>query len=191
MLIGNAFSGQTEALFRSIEELLAYAFTFETDLSRLWALGDPADPGEDPAATVTEEFLPYLAWALGVELWPRNELVSFDEKRALVQTYGKIRRLRGTKEALRLAYQAIGVEGDITERPGDKPYTVRISFSSEKKNITTELRNAILRLTDNLKPVRVKYDVEVTLEFAGNMQALGAASLRPVLKGYGGRAWPF
>ncbi len=157
-------------LIISFEQAFDKAIDFDRKYQTLWNLGE-----------VSDEFLPYLAWTLGVELWPRDELVSVEEKRALVSQWIKIRKLRGTRRSLELAYEAIGVRGDIIENPEGKKFTLKIKFSSEEKVITPELQSAVIRLTNLLKPVRVKYDVEVEFQFLAELSAFGAIAVTQVV----------
>jgi phage tail P2-like protein len=158
-------------LLLSFEEAFDKTINFPRDFPKLWNLGE-----------VSEEFLPYLAWTLGVELWPADELVSVEEKRELVSRWIKIRKLRGTRRALELAYEAIGVRGDIIENPDNKKYTIKIRFSSEEKVITPDLRSAVIRLTNLLKPLRVKYEVEIDFQFSDDIQIFGAFAVTQVYR---------
>ncbi len=158
-------------LILSFEEAFDKAIDFDRDYEKIWNLLE-----------TPEAFLPYLAWTLGVELWPRDELVSVEEKRELVSRWIRIRKLRGTKRALELAYEAVGVRGDIVERPGGERFRIKIKFSSEEKVITPELRSAVIRLTNLIKPVRVHFDVEIEFQFAANLYVFGALQVTQVAR---------
>jgi phage tail P2-like protein len=160
---------------RALERLMAEVFREIYDISSLWDI-DRVEP----------QYLPYLAWSLGVELWPDDELVSTDEKRALVKRYILIRRLKGTRRALELAYEAIGVRAEIEERAGGEPYKLKILFFSREKIITPRLYEAIVRLTRDLIPLRVELDLQIVTSIEGRLVAAGRLSATPIVRLSGG-----
>ena len=187
------YEGYESLIFEAIDETIEWALSdgLNLDLSSLWTLGDPEKNLSEQPGIVSDEFLPYLAWALSVELWPRDDLVSQEEKRKLVKTWTKVRKLRGTKEALRLAYEAIGVEGEITENPDGELFTLRVAFSSDKKVITRELQTTVDRLTRLIKPVRVRFGLEIKIDTISKAETSCVGILQPMISVYGGRPWPF
>ena len=187
------YEGYESLIFQAIDETIEWALSdgLNLDLSSLWTLGDPDKNLSRQPGIVSDEFLPYLAWALSVELWPRDDLVSQEEKRKLVKTWTKVRKLRGTKEALRLAYEAIGVEGEITENPDGELFTLRVAFSSDKKVITRELQTTVDRLTRLIKPVRVRFGLEIKIDTISKAETSCVGILQPMISVYGGRPWPF
>lgn len=60
-------------LLLAFQDLVAYAFTFDTEISKLWNLGG-LDKKLNDLPTVSEEFLPFIAWAFVIGLWPDNDL---------------------------------------------------------------------------------------------------------------------
>lgn len=143
---------------RALEQSIARATALDFEIDRLW----------NPEA-VSKKFLPYLAWSLGVEIWPDDATLSSDpkvaeqKKRQLIREYLVIRKLRGTKESIERAYKAINAKVEIIERPGGQAFRFKLKVSGDP--LTPELRSEVLRLTTLLKPVRTLFELEV--EFIG------------------------
>lgn len=135
---------------RALEESIFRATDLDFEIERLW------NPDK-----VSETFLPYLAWSLGVEIW--SDAISIEKKRALIREYLVIRKLRGTKAAIERAYKAINANVEIIERPDGQPFRFKLKVSGDP--LTPELRAEVLRLTTLLKPVRTLFELEV--EFIG------------------------
>ena len=123
---------------------------------------------------VDKDFLSYLAWAMGVEIWSKD--IKPEDKRKLVQDFLTIRAMRGTKAAIEKAYDLIGLEAEIIENPigdlpdgskGPLPYYFKLKIKGV--NISNKFRAEIMRLTDLLKPIRSKYFFDISYSFDGGM----------------------
>lgn len=119
--------------------------------------------------TVDETFITYLAWSLGVEIWSKD--LNIEQKRQLLKDYVSIRKIRGTMAALKKALKAINVDAVITERPDNKAFSFKIEIS--RQNITSELKKDIIMLVDLLKPLRTRYNLNVTFNFTSSVGILG------------------
>lgn len=88
----------------------------------------PPFPGlMDPASTPVE-FLPYLAADRGVGEWDSSDAEA--EKRATVGSAWAVKRLAGTRKALELAVESLGLLPDVIawhrDTPQGSPYGIRV-----------------------------------------------------------------
>lgn len=81
------------------------------------------DPANTPA-----EFLPYLAADRGVGEWESS--ASETEKRATVASAWAVKRLAGTRKALALAVESLGLLPEVVpwhkQQPAGSPYGIRV-----------------------------------------------------------------
>ena len=133
--------------------------------------------------SISEKMLPYLAWAVGVDIWSYDEQMSVEKKRELIKEYIAIRMLRGTKSSIEKAYKILGVKVEIEENPreikengelGDRlPFKFRLKISGQA--ISRDFKMEIMRMTDLLKPLKAHYHIDITFDFKDNLY-LGVAS---------------
>ena len=118
-----------------------------------------------------ETLLPYLAWALGVEIW--NDGMTISQKREIIKTYLKIRKLRGTVKSLTLAFEALGVDARIKENADSKdPYFFKLIVGGA---IDPKLKDQLYQIIDILKPLRTHYvlDYSINLKTKTGLFSLG------------------
>ena len=116
-----------------------------------------------------ESLLPYLAWALGVEIW--NDGMSLSQKRQIIKTYLKIRKLRGTVWGLHLAFEALGVDARIKENASaDDPYFFKLSVSGA---IDPKLKDQLYEIIDILKPLRTHYVLDYSINLESKTAVFG------------------
>ena len=174
-------------LEKAVEESCFRSTNLEAAIHTLWNPGK--EEGSSLVAKEAEacpvDLLPYLAWALGIEIW--NSAWSEEEKRWIIKKYLHIRRVRGTLEALKLAYEALGVslvvkewweEGFEGER---RPYwfEVNLYIRSNSVIVNEENRKLIRWMTDRLKPLRSQYDLNIVFTMES---FVGAACIARVSK---------
>lgn len=106
----------------------AFQFTLAgVDTARLAALPVPIDtlwnPWKCPAA-----LLPYLAWALSVDIW--DDDWSEARKRKVIAAAPMVHRLKGTRGAVRRALDAFDLESQIVEwwEDGSRHGTFRVDM---------------------------------------------------------------
>lgn len=71
-------------------------------------------------------FLPWLAWSVSVDVW--DEAWSEDTKRAVIAAAPASHRVKGTRRAVRLVLEALGLSPTLTEWWEDVPARRRGSF---------------------------------------------------------------
>jgi phage tail P2-like protein len=158
-----------------MERALARATDLPVTIANLW------NPNR-----VGSALLPYLAWTMGVEIWPDDAALDPDpkvadqKKRALIREYLIIRSLRGTKAALERAYKLLGVSIDIITRPEGRPFRFKLVISGQP--ISSELRADILRLTDRLKSQRDLYDIEIDFKSEAGVGIYGLSRMTSVVR---------
>jgi len=103
----------------------------------------------DPQATPAE-FLPYLAADRGVSEWKSTD--SEADKRATVASVWAIRRLGGTRKALELAVESMGLLPEVIawhkETPAGSPYGLRVVARALGAFDAESNRRLSLRLAD-------------------------------------------
>jgi phage tail P2-like protein len=108
--------------------------------------------------------LPWLAWALSVDVWD----VSWGEatKRKVVAASADVHRRKGTVGAVRRALDALGYDIEVTEwfEYGGDPHTFRVAVDligshSAGVEIGPAIVSEISGSIENVKPVRSHFDV--------------------------------
>ena len=87
---------------RQIESLENRISDLDVPIDRLW----------NPA-TCPENILPFLAWALSVDVW--NPQWSVEQKRAAVAAAPQLHRIKGTPKAVKMALTQLGLDYEYTE----------------------------------------------------------------------------
>lgn len=133
-------------------------------------------------ATCPAHCLPFLAWAFSVDQW--HESWPESVKRRVIANSAELHRIKGTRPAVELAMESLGVEVELTEWFEATPYLPRGTFSTllwVNENLTpeapallsdtlyTQLRQAI----DNAKNTRSHYTFKVGAKYTAG---IGAAS---------------
>jgi phage tail P2-like protein len=141
-------------------------------------------------ATCPAHCLPFLAWAFSVDQW--HESWPESVKRRVIANSAELHRIKGTRPAVELAMESLGVEVELTEWFEATPHLPRGTFRAVlyvNENLTpeapallsdtlyTQLRQAI----DNAKNQRSHYTFKVGAKYAstiGAASALKSAAVR-------------
>ncbi|MEE4348838.1 MAG: phage tail protein I [Pacificimonas sp.] len=117
-----------------------------------------------------EHLLPWLAWALSVDVW--DERWTEAQKRAAIEASFFIHRHKGTIAGVRRALAAVDIGLDIVEwwQDASPPYTFRITAFADAifdagLGIDDELLALIAAQIDTVKPARAHYTLEVGERF--------------------------
>jgi phage tail P2-like protein len=160
---------------RAIEALASHVRDLPVPIRDLW----------NPA-TCPEAFLPWLAWALSVDIWRSDWPV--ETKRAVIAASPRGHRLKGTVLAVRQAAAAVAggvptrvIEGFQPEGSG-KPFTAVVEADITDvavvvPNLTTDLHRA----ASAAAPARVRLGVRV-LARARAGQRVAAHIRRPLVR---------
>lgn len=164
--------GQSADLEIELEKALSHIETVEIPIRTLW------DPWRCPLVA-----LPYLAWALSVDQWES----SWPEttKRRVVASSLDLHRIKGTRPAVEMALEALGVKVDIVEwfeteireQPGTFALTAWVTenlTSAEAGLLNEEVYRQIRVAVDNAKNLRSHYTFKVGAQFEPATVSAGA-----------------
>ncbi|RUR46204.1 phage tail protein I [Vreelandella populi] len=141
-------------------------------------------------ATCPVEFLPFLAWAFSVDQW--HETWPESVKRRVIANSAELHRIKGTRPAVELAMETLGVSVELTEWFEATPNLPRGTFSAVlyvNENLTPEapallsdtLYTQLRRAIDNAKNTRSHYEFKVGARLTagiGAASALKSAAVR-------------
>ncbi len=160
-------------LERDLELALARIEQVEIPIATLWS------PWECPL-----EVLPFLAWALSVDLWRSDwpETV----KRRVVANSLDVHRIKGTRPAVEKALSDLGVSTDLVEwfekNPEGVPGTFEVTAwanenitPGEKGVLNSEMYEQIRRVIVNSKNTRSHFDFKVGAKFGPQRVAMALA----------------
>ncbi len=172
-------------LLKTLDETGERMAGFEAPFGTIW------NPQTCPA-----ELLPWLAWALSVDVWDARwpEQV----RRDLIADALPVHMRKGTLGSVRRALSRLGLEVEITEwfEEGGAPYTFRVVARPVVDLIgdrtlpflSLELREQVTRILETGKPARAHYDLTWLLQLTSRA-ALGAGgTLRQRSEASGGVA---
>ncbi|ALV25046.1 phage P2 family tail protein [Campylobacter iguaniorum] len=88
--------------------------------------------------TCDAKFLPYLAFAYGVDFW--SDKLSTKEKRDLISNSFLLHKTKGTVFVLERVFEILGLDANVQEwfSYGGKPYHFKLEVQSGLKSITLE-----------------------------------------------------
>jgi len=139
----------------------------------------------DPQATPAE-FLPYLAADRGVSEWKSTDPET--EKRATVASIWAIRRLGGTRKALELAVESMGLLPEVIawhkDAPAGSPYGLRVvarapgAFDAES-NRRLSLRLADAKAERDVLALNIISEVRGRLYYAAAVSCGGISNVYP------------
>lgn len=131
------------------------------------------------ADTCPLEFLPWLAWTVGVEVWDSNWPENV--KRARVKEAIPIARLKGTRGSIDRVLKSYGGDFAIQEwwqkNPKGIPHTFELSLNlsgAGGKEATAEFIEAVIDDINRTKPLRSHYTVIQGLKAKGELQIVAA-----------------
>ena len=128
------------------------------------------DPRRCPAP-----LLPWLAWALAVRVWSADW--DEDTQRQVVAEAIPLHRIEGTVAALRERLDAVGAIYSIEERPGNVPFTARITIFNSAA-VGAEATKRLLALLDDV--TRYSVLLTATIQAGVALDAPVAASVEAV-----------
>ena len=166
---------------RAQEAAITRMSDIPVEIGKLW------DPDTCPV-----ELLPWLAWALSVDEW--DSQWSEQTKRSFIKQSVTVHKHKGTVGAVKRALASLGVSIDFLEWFDDvhdialapihstQPHTfIFIAWANENPYtsnevfLNPELYNAVLRVTNRVKPARSHFDFLVGAKINGDL-AVGTAS---------------
>lgn len=158
---------------RSIEQVLLRSSRLPILIDTLW------NPELCP-----EPLLPWLAWALSVDTWDSDWTI--ETKRAFIANSLGVHRRKGTLASIRRVLAGLGITINIEEwfQYEGEPHTFRLTaFANDNTSDNGEpilgpsLYRNLVRVVDNVKPVRSHYDfrVGVALETGLNLGSVASA----------------
>jgi phage tail P2-like protein len=137
----------------------------------------PPFPELMDAQRTPPEFLPYLAADRGVSEW--NPAAPESEKRATVASAWAIKRLAGTRKALALAVESLGLLPEVIawhqEAPPESPYGIRVVARALGAFDADASRRLGLRLAD-AKAERDVLSLDIVSEVQGHLYYGAAVS---------------
>jgi len=106
--------------------------------------------------TCPEAFLPWLAWALSVDVW--DESWSEKQKRATIAASVSVHRIKGTRGAVTAALDALGYAVTLVEwfedDPEGDPYTFRLVIEVDDRGVDEALYTSLVQVVNRTKNTR-------------------------------------
>lgn len=138
-------------------------------------------------ATCPVELLPWLAWSFSVDTW--DPAWPEATKRAVIAASPETHRLKGTRRAVRLAVEALGLEIDISEwwevTPHRRRGTFRVTaWADGDPLIDLALITALHQAIRGAKPKSRIGELRLGLRENGNIFCGGAGQTRTTARVY-------
>jgi phage tail P2-like protein len=134
------------------------------------------------ADTCPEPLLPYLAWALSVDVWDAAWPIA--RKRSAIRSAWSLHRLKGTRKAVSDAVASVGGAVVLREwfeqSPEGVPGTFQAVVAGGGATVTAEYQNQLIAAIERAKPASRHFTVGTGIDMAG---AIGMAGVL--------RAWLF
>ncbi len=102
--------------------------------------------------TCPANLLPWLAWALSVDVW-KPEWSEFNKRKA-IRDSAYVHQHKGTIGALKKALTLSGLNSTVIERPTDEPYTFSVIVNTTEGGLNEEAHALCLKLINETKNVR-------------------------------------
>jgi phage tail P2-like protein len=129
-----------------------------------------SDPDRCPA-----EFLPYLAWSVGVEVWDKDfinvespsDLIQ--RRREIIKIWPKVKRLRGTRAAIEMVFNILGVVPIFKlwwdlDSPSHK-FKIVILNKLNNRPVDSTTYQKLIRIVDSLKPLSTSYQLDIIAKY--------------------------
>ncbi len=129
-----------------------------------------------------EEALDLLAHQFHIEGYDLAQ--SVEEKRNLIKSAIELHKYKGTKYAIKKVLEALGLEGQVKEwfEYQGQPFNFRVELGITNREITTELRDKLIKLIEDYKNERswleeiilyylARTKLQINLGSAGELQA--------------------
>lgn len=158
---------------RAIEIVMAERLDgIDAPIARLWNVD-----------TCPVELLPWMAWALSVELWEHTWPDTI--KRDVIRQSVKVHRIKGTLASVKSALQSLGYSSDISEwfQYGGASHTFRVNVlvpNGAPFDLTS--RAKVCRSVDAVKPVRSHYDLDFTVKVGAPLRVGAHARMGGVVR---------
>ncbi|MGL4755188.1 MAG: phage tail protein I [Aeromonadaceae bacterium] len=164
----------SSGLERDLDAALSHIETIEIPIRDLW------NPWKCPL-----EMLPYLAWALSVDQW--ESAWSEDVKRRVIAASLDVHRIKGTRPAIEMALEALGVKCQLTEwfelpdgemKRGTFAVVAWINdnmFTDGGPVITDRLYGSIVEAINRVRPASRSFSMKVGVMFTPHNIRLGGA----------------
>lgn len=131
------------------------------------------------------KLLPWLAWAMSVDVWRANW--SEDRKREVIGTSAQVHRSKGTVAGVKEAVMAIGSRIEIREwfETGGAPYTAEAvidltrAWEEGGDPITADLLEDLQSALAHAAPARVHFTTSLMADFGSEIHA-AAVITRPL-----------
>ncbi len=130
--------------------------------------------------TCPESVLPYLAWALSVDVWDSSWPIN--RRRAVVAAALRVHRRKGTPGAVEDALQAVNAAAQVIEwfdypgGPGD-PSHFRVDVEIGDRGLTEDETDLLTRIALNSKNVRSRLDgLTISLISEGGVPKVAAGA---------------
>lgn len=158
-------------LERSVEGTICRASEVSVSISDLW------NPRTCPV-----KLLPWLAWSLSVDAWDSEWTESI--KRQVIADSVDVHRTKGTLAAIRRVLSGLNIQSEIEEwfQYDGEPHTFRLTAwtgdQSEEGDVpilNSSLYRNVVRVVDDVKPVRSHYDFRIGTRFNSEFQFANAA----------------
>lgn len=134
--------------------------------------------------TCPEALLPWLAWALSVDVWDSSW--SETQKRATIAASVQVHRIKGTRGAVRHALDALGYAVSLYEwfedSPEGDPYTFRLVVEVDDRGIDDALYSTLENVVNRAKNTRSHLSgISVAAKSAGTVYAGSAVVMGDAL----------
>lgn len=153
-------------LERSVEETICRASEIPVSINDLW------NPRTCPV-----NLLPWLAWSLSVDAWDSEWSESI--KRQVIEDSVEVHRTKGTLAAIRRVLSGLNIQSEIEEwfEYDGEPHTFRLTaWTGDQPTegnipiLDSSLYRNVVRVVDDVKPVRSHYDFRVGVRFNSEFQ---------------------
>ena len=132
--------------------------------------------------TCPAHLLPWLAWSLGVEIWPTYW--TEQQRRQAIADSLQVKRLKGTVAAVRQVIAAMGAGLALREwwqkAPQGEPHTFEVLLTlADGANRHADYQIDLLKEIERVKPARSHFTLNLGIEAQGRLGLIGGA--RPVI----------
>lgn len=141
--------------------------------------------------TCPVQFLPYLAWAVAVDIWDSEWTEA--TKRRVIETWIALRRIRGTVGAVKGALAVLDLRSRVEEwwetSPPGKPGTMTVYASAAENlpdgrdsELTLKNYALVARVVESMKRASCHYVFHPTVSYSGRVGFAARARLTPIVR---------
>ncbi len=138
------------------------------------AIRDTWDPDNCPL-----DFLPWLAWALSVDVWDSDW--TEPQKRSAIKAAFALHQRKGTPNSVKNAVAALGGSTVLTEwwqtSPQGTPNTFALLINYAGQEVTAGFQNSVIAAIERTKRLSQDYTVTTGINGSGSLNMLGYARL--------------